>query len=124
MGLCFARIPGRHYIGSTVDLDARIAQHRRGHTHTTKRLGENLELVASKSVGTLTEARKIERILKAKKNPQLAIHYLQWQSSPESFRGWSGVRISPPGTFQLPIVDCRLRIDWALNVRCSALDIF
>ena len=69
---------GRHYIGSTVDLDARIAQHRRGHTHTTKRLGENLELVASKSVETLTEARKIEGILKAKKNPQLAIHYLQW----------------------------------------------
>jgi predicted GIY-YIG superfamily endonuclease len=69
---------GRHYIGSTVDLDARIAQHRRGHTHTTKRLGENLELVASKSAETLTEARKIERILKAKKNPQLAIHYLQW----------------------------------------------
>jgi putative endonuclease len=69
---------GRHYIGSTVDLDARIAQHRRGHTHTTKRLGENLELVGSKSVETLTEARKIERILKAKKNPQLAIHYLQW----------------------------------------------
>jgi predicted GIY-YIG superfamily endonuclease len=69
---------GRHYIGSTVDLDARIAQHRRGHTHTTKRLGENLELVASKSVETFTEARQIERILKAKKNPQLAIHYLQW----------------------------------------------
>jgi predicted GIY-YIG superfamily endonuclease len=69
---------GRHYIGSTVDLDARIAQYRREHTHTTKRLGENLELVASKSVETLTEARKIERILKAKKNPQLAIHYLQW----------------------------------------------
>jgi predicted GIY-YIG superfamily endonuclease len=69
---------GRHYIGSTVDLDARIAQHRRGHTHTTKRLGENIELVASKNVETLTEARKIERILRAKKNPQLAIHYLQW----------------------------------------------
>jgi predicted GIY-YIG superfamily endonuclease len=69
---------GRHYIGSTVDLDARIAQHRRGHTHTTKRLDENLELVASKSVETFTEARQIERILKAKKNPQLAIHYLQW----------------------------------------------
>ncbi|MGE5214952.1 MAG: GIY-YIG nuclease family protein [Nitrospirota bacterium] len=28
----------RHYVGSTVDLDARIAQHERGHTHTTKRL--------------------------------------------------------------------------------------
>ena len=68
---------GRHYIGSTVDLHARLAQHERGHTHTTKRLGENLELVASKNVEILDEARKIERILKAKKNARLAIHYLQ-----------------------------------------------
>jgi predicted GIY-YIG superfamily endonuclease len=30
---------GRHYIGATVDLDARFAQHLRGHTVTTKRLG-------------------------------------------------------------------------------------
>jgi len=29
---------GRHYIGSAVDLDARFAQHLRGHTATTKRL--------------------------------------------------------------------------------------
>jgi predicted GIY-YIG superfamily endonuclease len=68
---------GRHYIGSAVDLDARLAQHRRGHTYTTKRLGERLELVASKQVETLDEARSIERVLKAKKNPQLAIFYLQ-----------------------------------------------
>jgi predicted GIY-YIG superfamily endonuclease len=78
MGLYFAADPsGRHYIGSTVDLDARIAQHWRGHTHSTKRLGENIELVGKK-VETLNQARKIERILKAKKNPRLAIHYLQW----------------------------------------------
>ena len=68
---------GRHYIGSAVNLDARLSQHRRGHTYTTKRLGENLELVASKEVATLNEARKIERTLKAKKNPRLAIHALQ-----------------------------------------------
>jgi predicted GIY-YIG superfamily endonuclease len=68
---------GRHYIGSAVDLDARLVQHRRGHTYTTKRLGENLELVASKEVATLDEARKIERTLKAKRNPRLAIHALQ-----------------------------------------------
>jgi predicted GIY-YIG superfamily endonuclease len=68
---------GRHYIGSAVDLDARLAQHRQGHTHTPRRLGENLELVASKEVTTLDEARKIERTLKAKKNPRLAIHALQ-----------------------------------------------
>ncbi len=68
---------GRHYIGSAVDLQARFAQHKRGHTHTTKRLGENVKIVASKEVATLDEARRIERILKAKKNPRLAIHHLQ-----------------------------------------------
>ena len=68
---------GRHYIGSAVDLQARLAQHRRGHTHTTKRLGENVEIVASKEVTTLAEARRIERMLKAKKNPRLAIYHLQ-----------------------------------------------
>jgi len=47
---------GRHYIGSAVDLDARFAQHVRGHTHTTKRLGESIEIVASKKIATLKEA--------------------------------------------------------------------
>ena len=67
---------GRHYIGSTVNLEQRFEEHRRGHTHTTRRLGE-LTLVAAKEVGTLGEARQIERRLKAKKNPQLAIFYLK-----------------------------------------------
>ncbi|HEX3420529.1 MAG TPA: GIY-YIG nuclease family protein [Candidatus Udaeobacter sp.] len=67
----------RHYIGSAVDLDVRFAQHLRGHTHTTKRLGHRIEIIASKKVATLKEARKIERSLKAKKNPTLAIYYLQ-----------------------------------------------
>jgi putative endonuclease len=68
---------GRHYIGSAVDLQARFAQHRCGHTHTTKRLGENLQIVASKEVATLREAGRIERMLKAKNNPELAIYHLQ-----------------------------------------------
>jgi predicted GIY-YIG superfamily endonuclease len=63
---------GRHYIGSCIDLETRLAQHLRGHTATTKRLGDMLEIVA-----TLAEARKIERLLKRKKNPKLAIYYLQ-----------------------------------------------
>jgi predicted GIY-YIG superfamily endonuclease len=68
---------GRHYFGSTVDFDARFAQHLRGHTATTKRLGETLVVVVKKEVATLGEARTIERLLKRKKNPKLAIHYLQ-----------------------------------------------
>jgi predicted GIY-YIG superfamily endonuclease len=50
---------GRHYIGSAVDLDARFAQHVRGHTATTKRLGHKLEIVAKKEVASLGEARKL-----------------------------------------------------------------
>jgi predicted GIY-YIG superfamily endonuclease len=67
---------GRHYIGSTVELDARFAQHLRGHTATTKRLGGALKIVAKKEVSTLKEAREIERFLKSKKNPKLAIFHL------------------------------------------------
>jgi predicted GIY-YIG superfamily endonuclease len=68
---------GRHYTGSTVDLDARFAQHLRGHTATTKRLGRPLEIIAKKEFATLAEARKCERVLKRKKNPGVAIHSLQ-----------------------------------------------
>jgi len=69
---------GRHYIGSAIDLDARFAQHLRGHTATTRRLGDKLQIVAKKEVSSVGDARKLERILKRKKNPRLAIYYLQW----------------------------------------------
>jgi len=64
-------------MGSAVDLDARLAQHLGGHTATTKRLGDTLEIVAKKKVPTLDEARRIERSLKQKKSPKLAIYHLQ-----------------------------------------------
>ncbi len=67
---------GRHYIGSTVDLEQRLEQHRRGHTYTTRRPGE-LSIAAAREFSTLEEARRIERELKAKKNPKLAIFHLQ-----------------------------------------------
>ena len=60
---------GRHYIGSTTDLSRRLEEHRRGHTHTTKRLGDNLEIAAALEVPALREARALERELKHKKNP-------------------------------------------------------
>ena len=68
---------GRHYIGSCVDLNARFAQHLRGHTATTKRLGDKIEIVAKKEVSTLDEARRMERFLKQKKNPSLAMYHLE-----------------------------------------------
>jgi len=76
---------GRHYIGSAVDLNARLAQHRRGHTYTTKRLGEKLELVAITEVKTLDEARRIERMLKAKKNPLLPSTICSGRAAPKAF---------------------------------------
>ncbi len=68
---------GRYYIGSTTDLQRRLEQHRSGHTHSTRRLGDSLELVASLEVSTLAEARDLERQMKRKKNPQLALFLLE-----------------------------------------------
>ena len=68
---------GRYYIGSTPDLETRFAQHQRGHTHTTKRFGAKLHIAASEEFATLKEARDMERVLKRKKNPRLAIYLLQ-----------------------------------------------
>jgi predicted GIY-YIG superfamily endonuclease len=68
---------GRHYIGSTADLERRIQQHRNGQTHSTRRLGGDLKLAAFLEVATLNEARRLEREMKRKKNPQLALHLLQ-----------------------------------------------
>lgn len=68
---------GRYYIGSTVDLDERMAQHHRGHTHTTRRLGGQLRIAAVLETETLAEARTLERELKRKKNPRVALYLLE-----------------------------------------------
>jgi putative endonuclease len=67
---------GRHYLGSTGNLEARLAQHQRGHTHTTKRLGRPLTLVAARSFATREEAREVERRLKSWHNSDLAREFL------------------------------------------------
>jgi predicted GIY-YIG superfamily endonuclease len=66
----------RYYIGATENLDRRIAEHRRGSNHTTRRFGEGLLVAAVKEVPSMTEARALERQLKRKKNPQVAISAL------------------------------------------------
>ncbi|MGO9588322.1 MAG: GIY-YIG nuclease family protein [Limisphaerales bacterium] len=68
---------GRHYIGSTTNLERRLEEHRRGQTHSTKRLGGNLEIVAAVELAALAEACALEREMKRKKNPQLALAILQ-----------------------------------------------
>ncbi len=54
-----------------------MAEHHRGGNHTTHRFGAELELVGSKELSTIAEARKLELILKKKKNPQVALFTLQ-----------------------------------------------
>ena len=54
---------GKYYIGSTVDLDRRLKQHKSGHTHSTKRMGK-LELIFSQEYSNLKDARNIEFNLK------------------------------------------------------------
>ena len=67
---------GRHYIGSVVDLDARldsicaVTQRQQNDSEI------NLKLLRKKRYYS-HEARKIERSLKRKKNPKLAIYDLQ-----------------------------------------------
>jgi putative endonuclease len=67
---------GRHYIGSTTNLERRLKEHRHGQTHSTKRLGDNLEVVAAVELAALDEARTLEREMKRKKNPRLALALL------------------------------------------------
>jgi predicted GIY-YIG superfamily endonuclease len=50
---------GRFYYGSTTDLSRRLEQHARGHTYTTSR-DAPWALVASREVGSLSEARALE----------------------------------------------------------------
>jgi predicted GIY-YIG superfamily endonuclease len=64
---------GRFYIGSTTNLKRRLEQHHNGHTYSTRRLGHPLELVTSLEMNSLAEARALERQMKRKKNPRLAL---------------------------------------------------
>lgn len=67
----------RHYIGSTTNLERRLTEHRSGGTHTTQRLGEQLETVSVLELETIEQTRILERQLKRKKNPKLAIAMLE-----------------------------------------------
>jgi len=57
----------RYYIGATDDLGRRVAEHRRGSNHTTRRLGEKVILIAAKRMPSMTEARALEDELKRKR---------------------------------------------------------
>lgn len=57
----------RYYIGSTPYLDRRIAQHQSGRVTTTRHV-RPVSLVFSQAFPSLTDARKVEYALKAKKS--------------------------------------------------------
>jgi predicted GIY-YIG superfamily endonuclease len=67
----------RYYIGATEDIQRRLVEHKRGSNHTTRRFGSQIEVVMAKEFPSMAEARKVERTLKAKKNPRLAVSVLQ-----------------------------------------------
>jgi len=60
---------GRFYIGLTDDVDRRLAQHNFGVSIWTRHRGP-WQLVWSKGPLSLTEARKLERLLKRQKGGQ------------------------------------------------------
>jgi predicted GIY-YIG superfamily endonuclease len=92
----------RYYIGATENLNRRIAEHRRGSNHTTRRFSRQIVLAAAKEVPSMVEARAIELRLKRKKNPQLAIYALNsteklgpMRAAPKAFGVGSGFESRP-----------------------------
>ncbi len=67
----------RFYIGYSADLARRLEEHRRGSCHTTKRLGGEVELVISVPLNDESQARILEKKLKAMKSGVKAVEYLK-----------------------------------------------
>ena len=86
LGLHSSRVLRRHYIGSTGNLDRRFTEHQRGKVHSTSRFGQPLELLVAREMPDIGSARILERQLKAKKNPRVAIYLLK--GGPDSVAQW------------------------------------
>lgn len=59
-------ISGRHYIGSTIDLERRIAEHNRGQTRSTRQKGL-WEVVYTEEFSDLLEVKRREKQIKSYK---------------------------------------------------------
>ena len=68
---------GRFYIGASENLVMRIEQHNLGKVYSSKRLGLPLKLVASRRFDSMSEALKVERMLKKWKSPSKSRKYLE-----------------------------------------------
>src|SRR6266446_6653105 len=107
---------GRHYIGSTINLERRLTEHRCGGTHTTQRLGEHLATVATLELETIEQARALERQLKAQEESEarhcnapgssytLRRNLIEQPREPSGYRGCLWVRAPPnPNWISQPI---------------------
>ncbi len=63
----------RYYIGSTIDIERRLKEHRSGKTRTTKIL-QTFTLVYTEEFSTIDEARLREKKLKSYKSKK----YIEW----------------------------------------------
>ena len=77
---------GRHYYGSTNDLGRRLEQHHRGHTATTAK-DAPWELVASREMDLLEDARAQERIFKRWKNLDRVLAWFQRAAANADLQG-------------------------------------
>lgn len=71
---------GRFYVGSTVDLERRLAEHGRGQTPSTRKRGP-WQLVYKEKFSTLQDARQQERRLKAWKSHKAVAEFVAEQGS-------------------------------------------
>ena len=61
---------GRYYTGSTNNIDRRLLEHQRGYVLATKHILP-LSLVFFQPLATLSEARRLEYIIKSKKSKKI-----------------------------------------------------
>jgi putative endonuclease len=63
-----SELAGKYYIGSTLDVESRLADHNAGNTPSTKPF-RPWKLVFTEAYDNLADARKRERQIKTWKNP-------------------------------------------------------
>jgi len=71
---------GKLYIGQTKNVKKRLARHNRGGTPSTQS-GRPWRLLFYKSFGTRSEAMQLEQKLKAWKNPERVLSWIDRQRS-------------------------------------------
>jgi len=74
-----SRSSGRFYIGSTTDLQRRLAEHARGHSPYTRDRGP-WELVYQEEYAELAQARRRERQMKSWKSHRLIQQLIESQA--------------------------------------------